>query len=405
MMLLSYLIGILLLGLFRNVLAAKAVFAHFMVDNTGTFGVSDWKNEMSLAITAKIDAFALNIAAGSPLNGPQIANAFTAANFWGFKLFFSFDYAGGGPWDKADVISLLRTYTSNSAYFRHEGSKPLVSTFEGPEKAADWPDIKAQTGCFFIPDWSSLGAGPATALENGVADGLFNWAAWSWGGAPVDTYTDASYTTDLGKKPYMMAVSPWFYTNLPGYKKNWMWPDHTMSLWADRWNEVLYMQPDYVEIISWNDFGESHYIGLQRDSPPFSNGAATFDYVDGMKHDAWRWPLSIWADQYKKGQATITEESLTIEYLLHHVEDCNDGQTTVNTASQLQMEFAPGDVLSHYYIGYTAVLASHADVVITVGGSRLAGGLLAAGARGRSRCVSWQDTDRQHWGCYRRADP
>lgn len=74
----------------------------------------------------------------------------------------------------------------------------------------------------------------------------------------MDTYTDASYITDLNTagKPFMMAASPWFYTNLPGYGKNWMWPTETMSLWADRWNEILILQPDYVEIISWNDFGE-----------------------------------------------------------------------------------------------------------------------------------------------------
>lgn len=57
----------------------------------------------------------------------------------------------------------------------------------------------------------------------------------------------------------MMGVSPWFYTNLPEYGKNWMWPDETMLTWADRWTQVLTLQPqqpDYVEIISWNDFGE-----------------------------------------------------------------------------------------------------------------------------------------------------
>lgn len=57
----------------------------------------------------------------------------------------------------------------------------------------------------------------------------------------------------------MMGVSPWFYTNLPQYKKNWMWPDELMLTWADRWTQVLTLQPqqpDYVEIISWNDFGE-----------------------------------------------------------------------------------------------------------------------------------------------------
>lgn len=72
----------------------------------------------------------------------------------------------------------------------------------------------------------------------------------------MDTYTDAAYMLDVGDKVFMMAASPCFYTNLPGYSKNWMWPDYTMGLWATRWTEVLFLQPDYVEIISWNDFGE-----------------------------------------------------------------------------------------------------------------------------------------------------
>lgn len=54
----------------------------------------------------------------------------------------------------------------------------------------------------------------------------------------------------------MMPAAPWFYTNLPGYDKNWMWPVRTMNLWEQRWTEILFAQPDYVEIISWNDFGE-----------------------------------------------------------------------------------------------------------------------------------------------------
>lgn len=40
----------------------------------------------------------------------------------------------------------------------------------------------------------------------------------------MNTYSDASYMQFLaqaGKKTYMMPVSPWFYTNLPGFDKNW----------------------------------------------------------------------------------------------------------------------------------------------------------------------------------------
>lgn len=95
-----------------------------------------------------------------------------------FSLFFSFDYAGGsGPWPQADVIGYLTQYSAASAYYRYNG-QPFVSTFEGPNNAEDWIEIKAQTGCFFIPDWSSLGAEAALkAGGGGIVDGLFNWAA------------------------------------------------------------------------------------------------------------------------------------------------------------------------------------------------------------------------------------
>jgi hypothetical protein len=74
-----------------------------------------------------------------------------------------------------------------------------------------------------VPDWSSLGAKAALGISPGVPDGLFNWASWPWGNTDMDTYTDASYLQYLNGLPYMMPVSPWFYTNLPGYHKNWLW--------------------------------------------------------------------------------------------------------------------------------------------------------------------------------------
>jgi len=75
----------------------------------------------------------------------------------------------------------------------------------------------------------------------------------------MNTYTDAAYHVSLAGLLYMMPVSPWFYTNLPGYDKNWLWAGD--ELWFDRWQEVWSFQPEWVEIISWNDFGESHYTG------------------------------------------------------------------------------------------------------------------------------------------------
>lgn len=239
---------------------------------------------MSLAQQAYIDAFALNVAFEDPKNDPQLANPFTAANILGFKLFFSFDYAGNGLWAKEEVLRLINQYASNGAYYRHIG-KPLMSTFEGPGRAKDWVNIKAQTGCFFIPDWSSLGAKPALAQENGVTDGLFNWAAWPVGAQDMNTYVDASYGDYLKGKPYMMPVSPWFYTNMPSFEKNWLWRGD--DLWYGRWQQVNFVQPEFVQIISWNDYGEYHYIGPSKSSEyeAFGRGKSPYNYALGIPHD------------------------------------------------------------------------------------------------------------------------
>jgi hypothetical protein len=86
----------------------------------------------------------------------------------------------------------------------------------------------------------------------------------------------------------MMPVSPWFYTNMPDYNKNWLWRGD--NLWYQRWMQVWYLQPEFFEIISWNDFGESHYIGPldDRQYSPFVTGKAPFNYAKDMPHDGWR---------------------------------------------------------------------------------------------------------------------
>ncbi|OJJ42117.1 hypothetical protein ASPZODRAFT_77659 [Penicilliopsis zonata CBS 506.65] len=347
---------------------AKAVFAHFMVTNSENYTLADWESDISLAVTAHIDAFALNIAVGDTANS-QLANAFTAADSLDFKLFISFDYAGNGAWSQDEVYDILSEYIDLDAYYITD-DQPLVSTFEGPANAADWTYLKEYFNCMFIPDWSSLGA--KAALELGTADGLFSWAAWPWGDTEMNTYTDASYIQYLDDLPYMMAVSPWFFTNLPGYNKNWLWRgDH---LWYERWNQVLFLDPPFVEIISWNDYGESHYIGPLRDYAfaAFSIGEAPYNYADEMPHDGWRAFLPYMIDLYKEGTATITQEGIVAWYRVNPKTACDTGDTSGNTASELQLEFEPYDIVDDE-IMYSALLGSTADVTVTVGDTELTG--------------------------------
>ncbi|KAF3807739.1 Mutanase [Colletotrichum gloeosporioides] len=351
---------------FSGMARGRAVFAHFMVSNTEFYTASDFEYEISLAQEAHIDAFVLNIAYGEKTNDVSLPPMFDAASRRGFKLLFSFDYAGQGPWPQDAVIDLLEEYASRPVYFLH-GSQPLVSTFEGPSSYADWPEIKKRTNCFFIPSWSSWGA--RRALRPGVADGLFSWAAWPEGPNPMDTSIDASYIEFLDGKTYMMPVSPWFYTNLPGYSKNWLWRGD--DLWYDRWNQVWTIRPEYVQIISWNDFGESHYIGPLNDKAYVAfgpeKGKAPFNYAVNRPHDGWRRFLPYLIDTYKSGKATVSEESLVSWYRLSPSRACASGGTKGNTGSQLQAEVPP-ETLAQDRVSFSAMLTSPADIELQIGG-------------------------------------
>lgn len=70
------------------------------------------------------------------------------------------------------------------------------------------------------------------------------------------------------------AVSPWFFTHFGpevSYSKNWNFPSDL--LWFNRWNEILALKPRFIEIVTWNDYGESHYIG-PLNSPHTDDGAS-----------------------------------------------------------------------------------------------------------------------------------
>lgn len=205
----------------------------------------------------------------------------------------------------------------------------------------------------------------------GIVDGPFNWAAWPWGPQDMDTYTDASYLEFMNHTgtalPYMMPVSPWFYTNLPGYKKNWLWRgDH---LWHDRWLEAWYLRPEFIQIISWNDYGESHYIGPVHDNATeaFEIGKAPFNYATDMPHDGWRLLLKYVAEIYKYDVATVSTETLVTWYRLQPAAACRTGGKSANTASQLQLEYSPIEVMQDM-VFFSALLGEPADVSVTIGG-------------------------------------
>lgn len=167
-------------------------------------------------------------------------------------------------------------------------------------------------------------------------------------------------------------------------------------LWFDRWNEVMYIQPEWVEIISWNDYGkspfsslawgggvkstsdhragESHYIGPIRQNAlgALDTGKAPFNYVDNMPHDSWRTFLWFSIDMYLNNITFLTQEQIVYWYRPNPAAACGSGQTSGNTASQLQLEFQPASVMEDA-VFYSALLTSDADVTVSIGGVAQAG--------------------------------
>lgn len=166
----------------------------------------------------------------------------------------------------------------------------------------------------------------------------------------MDTYVDASYQIFLNWSTppllYMMPVSFMFYTNMPGYDKNWRWSSYEM-LWYKRWYRTLQVQPRWIQIITWNDYGDSHYIGPLRGGDSFTAfgaqfGASPFNYAENMPHDGWWSFLPYMIDLYKTGTARVTHEGLTVWYRPHSsVSGCDGGGTTVNATTHLQPEHGP----------------------------------------------------------------
>ncbi|EXJ70062.1 murein transglycosylase [Cladophialophora psammophila CBS 110553] len=176
-----------------------------------------------------------------------------------------------------------------------------------------------------------------------------------------------AYVTAPDGRPYMMPVSPWFYTNLPLWSKNWLWRGD--DLWHDRWDQVLDEQPAFVEILTWNDWGESHYIGpIPPTDSAIPDGAGP--YVMNNPHDAWLKDLPHYIAAYKN-TSRPDESHITFWYRLNPASGsaCGAG-TTCNTPTQGQVALSTQecDIDAVFFTAFVPDTAV-ATVNVTIGGS------------------------------------
>ncbi|KAF7302058.1 hypothetical protein MIND_00772300 [Mycena indigotica] len=292
----------------------KAVYAHFMVGIVENFSVADWVGEMQTAKAIGIDGFALNCAPPrvDSYTPKQLANAYAAATqVGGFTVFPSLDFAYWNNGDTGTIIQLLQNYSSLPSQARYNG-RPIISTFVG--EYFDWAAVKPTVNVFAIPNLED----PAQVNSLSTSfDGAFSWYAWPTDGGnsikvgPMDTTWDDKFVTNLrnaGKgQIYMMPVSPWFSTHFNS--KNWVFIAE--QLITDRWPQVLSIKPELVELVTWNDFGESHYIS---DSEPTHSDDGSSVWANGYPHAGWRIITQAYIAAYKSGASAPVVNSDQLVY-------------------------------------------------------------------------------------------
>lgn len=288
----------------------KYVFAHFMVGIVGHYELDDWKADMAAAQAIGIDAFALNCASIDNYTYSQLDLAYTAATQVGFKVFISFDFAYWNNGDTANITAYMQLYGNHPAQMQYRGAA-VVSTFVGDY--FNWEPVKQGTShpIYALPNLQD--PAEAVSLSSRGADGAFSWLAWPTDGGnsiipgPMDTVWDDRFFRFLEGKTYMASVSPWFSTHFNS--KNWVFICENLP--TLRWEQMLSLKPDLVEIISWNDYGESHYIGP---AEPHHSDDGSSQWANNMPHDAWRELYKPYIAAYKPGASKPSIEEDKVVY-------------------------------------------------------------------------------------------
>ncbi|KAF8970709.1 glycosyl hydrolase family 71-domain-containing protein [Flammula alnicola] len=237
-----------------------------------------WLDDMNKIAAKGIDAIALNIG-GDDWQRTQVDTAYQAAkdSGTGIKLFYSFDLTEMAC-NLDDLVARVNKYSSHPNQFKVNG-KVMISSYSGDCLGdSGWANLKAQTNGYLMPfiwglegkfnQWPSL-------------DSWYCWGcAWPQGNYDKNTDDDNYYIGQLGTK-YATTISGWMYTHLSS-KNFYLRGDDWLIV--NRWEQLMQMRNTltFVEMVTWNDWGESDYFGPFKGAQP----AGTF-WAENFPHTAW----------------------------------------------------------------------------------------------------------------------
>ncbi|KAJ7612254.1 glycosyl hydrolase family 71-domain-containing protein [Roridomyces roridus] len=244
-----------------------------------SYTIDTWKDDIQQIAAKGVDAIALNIG-GDSWQMTQVSNAYAASQALGLpiKFFLSFDFTTNLGCSLPDIVSRTQQFSGLPAQFMVNG-KPMISSYSGDCLGnAGWQSLKDQTNAYLMPFiWGlegNFGSYPSL-------DSWYCWGcAWPQDDSDKTTADDEYYISQLGSK-YAATVSMWFFTHLSDKNRILRSDDWLINT---RWEQLVAMrdQLTFVEMVTWNDFGESDYFG-----PVTADQPAGTTWADGYPHTAW----------------------------------------------------------------------------------------------------------------------
>ncbi|WP_439358117.1 endo-1,3-alpha-glucanase family glycosylhydrolase [Bradyrhizobium sp. DASA03007] len=309
------------------------VFAHYMVccPRDGlTSDSSAFQKEIVQASRLGIDGFALNVGAWKKEEKyPRLSlQLFEAAKRYGpeFKLFFSMDNLAVE--EATDIVTMFYQHPN---YLAHDG-KPVVSTFGG---TSDWGSkLKAALRdkgieVFFVPFLyyahsdvlSHLDASGRNAYivkralaESPSLDGYFYFGAANSDPRLARELLTIGKIVKTNGLLSMLGISP-FYKGF-GPRNSRVFESHGFESMQAQWLSAIGSQADWVEIVTWNDWGEATYVapfGEPKDQEVWGTHWGKL-----LAHDRFLEASSYYMRWFKEGRPPpISEDRIYYFYRVH----------------------------------------------------------------------------------------
>ncbi|BAU55726.1 endo-1,3-alpha-glucanase family glycosylhydrolase [Mucilaginibacter gotjawali] len=364
----------------------RKVFAHYML-NIGTrdnSSVEGFKQDVKEAIAGGVDGFAVNLAGWPPRYQQNMKNLVQAINEIDadFVFFFSFDKVVHMP--DSVIIKVIKQYCNNKNYFRYNG-RFFLSAWDPQGSAEDWkfnvllPLKKAGYDIYFVPYFAPNRKEMPTYDEDlSSVDRWKNTINGYFRFGPAGSPSYGSSSTSILKSgeeiskachqnglTYMAQVSPLVFQSkkIPNGRPPRYYDYPGGEGIIAQWKSIIDVQrPEWVELVTWNDWDESTYFSPMLNIEKYSIHVRHQENGFYKSHAGYAALNKYYIDWYKSGRQPAIQNDRIFYFYRTHPNNAvapNDsiGKSLVKN----------GDIKDNLYV--TVMLTTPADLVIETGGT------------------------------------